>query len=50
MRRIALIGIICIAAKLAADVPAAFLLLIPFWIGSMNWIERVGETQKNHRS
>lgn len=50
MRRFALIGIICIAAKLAADVPAAFLLLVPFWIGSMNWIERVGEAQKPPRT
>lgn len=46
MRRIALIGILFIAGKMAADAPFAFLMLIAFWIGSMEWIERVGEPEK----
>lgn len=43
MRRLALIGILFIGGKLALDAPFAFLLLAAFFIGSMEWIERVGE-------
>lgn len=49
MRRIALILIFCIAAKMACDAPFAFLMLLAFWIGSMNWIEQGGSGPKTTR-
>jgi len=46
MRRLALIGILFIGGKMALNAPFAFLLLAAFFIGSMEWIERVGEPGK----